>query len=154
MNSAKTLFILLSCLMMISCHKGSPSHAPASPDTKTSLSTEQKALLKPWSQLVEQDKKSSLLGKRIKIGGFMIPDDSTTLGYVHEFLLTPIPGGCIHVPPPPPDYILHVIMNEGKSVDVSWKLTEVTGVLKLAKSKDKNYFAYEFLADTAHEAPK
>ena len=49
-----------------------------------------------------------LIGKSIKIPGFAVPlveDEGGYDGgfeYVKEFLLVPVYGMCIHVPPPPP----------------------------------------------------
>jgi hypothetical protein len=49
-----------------------------------------------------------------RVPGYMIPLEDN-LEEVTEFLLVPYPGACIHVPPPPPNQIVHVIMEGGKN---------------------------------------
>ena len=54
----------------------------------------------------------SLDGKRVHIGGYVVPLDfeATT---VKEFLLVPFVGACIHVPPPPANQIVYVKVEQG-----------------------------------------
>ena len=55
-------------------------------------------------------------GERIRIPGYVLPleydDDLVT-----EFLLVPYVGACIHVPPPPPNQIVHVVAKDGVETD-------------------------------------
>ena len=44
-----------------------------------------------------------------RMPGYMVPVEDN-LEEVTEFLLVPYPGACIHVPPPPANQIVHVIM--------------------------------------------
>lgn len=71
----------------------------------------------------------------VKIYGFMVPFDdeqSTT----EEFLLVPQLGQCIHIPPPPPNQIVLVRMNDPKRAAVSWdKPVVVTGKMSIGESK-------------------
>jgi hypothetical protein len=57
---------------------------------------------------------ASLDGQNVRIPGYLLP-----LEYqgkqVTEFLLVPYVGACIHVPPPPPNQIVHV--RPGQAVD-------------------------------------
>ena len=57
---------------------------------------------------------ASLDGQNVRIPGYLLP-----LEYqgkqVTEFLLVPYVGACIHVPPPPPNQIVHV--RPGRAVD-------------------------------------
>ncbi|PSL19755.1 DUF3299 domain-containing protein [Shimia abyssi] len=46
-------------------------------------------------------------GKRVRLPGFLIPLEMTAQGS-SEFLLVPFVGACIHIPPPPPNQIVHV----------------------------------------------
>ncbi|MCW5966727.1 MAG: DUF3299 domain-containing protein, partial [Bryobacterales bacterium] len=51
--------------------------------------------------------------KLVRVPGFIVPlEDSAT--EATEFLLVPYQGACIHVPPPPPNQIVHVMMAKGK----------------------------------------
>lgn len=61
----------------------------------------------------------SLNGKTIRIPGFMIPlEDGSE--EISEFLLVPQPMMCIHVPAPPPNQVIHVTMQKGKKVPITW----------------------------------
>jgi uncharacterized protein len=46
------------------------------------------------------------------VPGYMVPLEDN-LEEVTEFLLVPYPGACIHVPPPLPNQIVHVIVGRG-----------------------------------------
>ena len=50
-----------------------------------------------------------LNGARIEIPGFIVPLDSGQ-ERIREFLLVPYYGACIHVPPPPSNQVLHVLL--------------------------------------------
>jgi uncharacterized protein len=71
-----------------------------------------------------------------RVPGYMVPlkDD---LEEVKEFLLVPSAGVCIHVPPPPPNQIVHVIMAGGKKAQVRLWIEPlwVEGTLKLAEGE-------------------
>lgn len=99
-----------------------------------------------WSVLQELDHEN---GERPKIGetlqkhidqtisiqGFMLPMDFSARE-VSEFLLMPYIPACMHVPPPPSNQIIHVIMKEGRSVPASFFPVEVSGVLKVQENID------------------
>ena len=75
----------------------------------------------------------SLDGKRVRIGGYVVPLDfeATT---VKEFLLVPFVGACIHVPPPPANQIIYVKSDEGFGVKGSFDPVYVTGTLKVTST--------------------
>lgn len=52
------------------------------------------------------------VGKRSKISGFIVPLDAREQ-LLTEFLLVPVYGMCIHVPPPPPNMMVHVKSETG-----------------------------------------
>ncbi|MDR1577200.1 MAG: DUF3299 domain-containing protein [Deltaproteobacteria bacterium] len=60
--------------------------------------------LKRWNQAPVNQKMN---GRPIKIPGFVAPLDFEKTE-IDEFLLVPYFGACIHVPPPPPNQIVHV----------------------------------------------
>ena len=72
---------------------------------------------------------SSLNGKRVRIGGYVVPLDfeSTT---VKEFLLVPFVGACIHVPPPPANQIVYVKSEKGFELANTFDAVTVTGTIK------------------------
>lgn len=76
----------------------------------------------------------SLDGERIKIPGYVVQlegDDRR----VTEFLLVPYFGACIHVPPPPPNQIIHVKFPEGVPYAVTYDAVWVSGEISVARSE-------------------
>ncbi|MDR1349899.1 MAG: DUF3299 domain-containing protein [Zoogloeaceae bacterium] len=67
-------------------------------------------------------------GQAIRIPGFVVPLDAEG-GALREFLLVPYFGGCIHVPPPPANQIIHVraqsAFKDIQAMDAIW----ISGVL-------------------------
>ena len=53
---------------------------------------------------------ASMNDKHIRIGGYPVPLESDAKGRSTLFFLVPYPGACIHVPPPPPNQIVHVVL--------------------------------------------
>jgi uncharacterized protein len=69
-----------------------------------------------------------------RVPGYMVPLEDN-LEEVTEFLLVPYAGACIHVPPPPANQIVHVIMAGNKKAQVRLWMDPVwvQGTLKLAE---------------------
>ncbi|MCG8316007.1 MAG: DUF3299 domain-containing protein [Pseudomonadales bacterium] len=72
-------------------------------------------------------------GKRVKLPGFVVPLEADAKK-IHEFLLVPYYGACIHTPPPPANQTVYVVINEGDGYagglfDTVW----VTGTFKVEK---------------------
>lgn len=70
-------------------------------------------------------------GTRARIPGFVVP--LKTVGSdqrIVEFFLVPYYGACIHVPPPPPNQIIHVTYKQGFTLDVLYEPVWVQGTLK------------------------
>jgi hypothetical protein len=71
-------------------------------------------------------------GKRGRIAGYIVPLEKTREG-LKEFLLVPYYGACIHVPPPPPNQVIHVTLSKPRknfqTMDALW----VTGTLKVQR---------------------
>ena len=51
-------------------------------------------------------------GQNIRLPGYLLPLEFEGTKVI-EFLLVPYVGACIHVPPPPPNQIVHVRLSEG-----------------------------------------
>lgn len=97
------------------------------------------------------DSVSQLLGHDIDVAGFIILNETVGME-MSEFLLTPISGGCIHVPPPPPNFIVKVVMPPGETQTFVYGPVSVNGVLKLPDNKeDREYYALEM---TAHNVSR
>lgn len=76
----------------------------------------------------------SLHGENIRIPGYVVQlegDDRR----VTEFLLVPYFGACIHVPPPPPNQIIHVRFPEGVPYAVTYDAVWVTGTVTVDRSE-------------------
>lgn len=76
----------------------------------------------------------ALDGDVVKIPGYVVQlegDDRR----VTEFLLVPYFGACIHVPPPPPNQIIHVKFPEGVPYAVTYDAVWVTGTIKVDRSE-------------------
>jgi uncharacterized protein len=75
---------------------------------------------------------TKLNGKPIKIPGFMVPLDDMEYESVGRFLLVPDPQACIHVPPPPANQMIYVVMKNKKKAPVTWGMPVVLmGELKV-----------------------
>ncbi len=48
----------------------------------------------------------------IEISGFIVPLDNSKADTIEEMLLVPYFGACIHVPPPPSNQVIHVVMDK------------------------------------------
>ena len=73
-----------------------------------------------------------LVGKKIKIDGFMVPldfDYGEALT-VEEFVLVPDAGMCIHVPPPPPNQMIFVKLKKPEKVRFMYQPIIIEGILK------------------------
>jgi len=71
-----------------------------------------------------------LNGSTVKIPGFVIPLEGNE-NIVTEFLLVPYFGACIHVPPPPPNQIVHVKIKNGVPIESLYDAITVTGIIKV-----------------------
>ena len=59
------------------------------------------------------DQLRDLVGKPVKIPGFTVPLEDFASAAT-EFLLVPFVGACVHTPPPPPNQLVYVKMDEGR----------------------------------------
>jgi uncharacterized protein len=76
---------------------------------------------------------ASLDGKRVQIGGYVVPLDFDATR-VKEFLLVPFVGACIHVPPPPPNQIVYVKTDAGIDIKGTFDPVWVTGTLTVTSA--------------------
>ena len=75
------------------------------------------------------DVNPEMLGKRIVLPGFMVPTAYNEERNVTEFFLVPFFGACIHVPPPPPNQIIHVTYEQGLQLDNMYDAYYILGEL-------------------------
>ncbi len=75
-----------------------------------------------------------LMGKSVKIPGFAVPlEGDDGFEYVKEFLLVPTFGACIHVPPPPPNQVIHVILDKSVHFEKLLYAVWITGIIKIGE---------------------
>ncbi|MGA0806020.1 MAG: DUF3299 domain-containing protein [Pseudohongiellaceae bacterium] len=68
-------------------------------------------------------------GVEIRLPGFVVPLEFDEDQNVTEFFLVPYFGACIHLPPPPPNQIIHVIYSPGFALPSIHEPYTVTGTL-------------------------
>ncbi len=73
-----------------------------------------------------------LNGQRVRIPGYLLPLEMFETK-VKEFLLVPYVGACIHVPPPPPNQIVHVniVGKEGYRLKSMYEPVWVSGEISV-----------------------
>ena len=87
-----------------------------------------------------QTANAELYGKNIRLPGYLLPLEFKEKK-VTEFLLVPWVGACIHTPPPPPNQIVHVKLEEGFDLgDDIFTPVWVNGVMKTEKNNPELSF--------------
>ena len=90
-------------------------------------------------------------GERIRLPGFIVPLDIDHQQRVESFFFVPYFGACIHVPPPPPNQLIHVSEVPDDvtiKVDHMYDAFWLTGVLSLdKKSHEMGVAAYSIDMD-------
>ena len=75
-----------------------------------------------------------LMGKSVKIPGLAVPlEGDDGFEYVKEFLLVPTFGACIHVPPPPPNQVIHVILDKAVHFEKLLYAVWITGIIEIGE---------------------
>ena len=79
-------------------------------------------------------------GESVKMPGYLLPLEYSGTK-VTEFLLVPWVGACIHTPPPPPNQIVHVVLDQGNGFESRsvYEPVWVAGEM-FTKSSTKNLF--------------
>nr|WP_024592814.1 DUF3299 domain-containing protein [Pseudoalteromonas sp. TB13] len=70
----------------------------------------------------------ALDSQSVSLPGFVVPLEGDS-EVITEFLLVPYFGACIHVPPPPPNQIVHVTIKGGVPIDSLYDAIVVTGII-------------------------
>ena len=68
----------------------------------------------------------ALDGQLIRMPGYALPLEFSGTA-VKEFLLVPFVGACIHVPPPPPNQMVYVVLEKGHKIDDIFMPVMITG---------------------------
>ncbi len=73
---------------------------------------------------------AELDGKVVRLPGFIVPLDIDDVGNITEFFLVPYYGACIHVPPPPPNQLVHVTPDEAFPLQAMWDPFWIEGTIR------------------------
>lgn len=76
-------------------------------------------------------------GVNVKLPGFIVPLDLDADNRVVEFFLVPYFGACIHVPPPPPNQIVFVRLEDGIALDSMYEAYWITGKMSVEGKKTR-----------------
>jgi uncharacterized protein len=96
----------------------------------------------------------ALEGAEIRIPGFIVPLELDDKGLVTEFFLVPYFGACIHVPPPPPNQMVYVVMARGLSLDSMYSAYWISGKMSTRSKSTRLGAAAYTLSGTAVEEYK
>lgn len=88
-------------------------------------------------------------GRSGRIPGFVVPLKTTQDMRILEFFLVPYYGACIHVPPPPPNQIIHVKYKEGFKLDALYDPVWIEGTLQIERTEnDVASSSYSIVAES------
>lgn len=85
--------------------------------------------------LVSTKTRPEFNNSHIRLAGFVVPLEFDDNQVISEFFLVPYFGACIHLPPPPPNQIIHItldnkVMNKGFNLQQLYEPVWVSGQLK------------------------
>ncbi|UPG88118.1 DUF3299 domain-containing protein [Luteibacter aegosomaticola] len=72
---------------------------------------------------------AALDNQKVKLSGYVVPLESDNDGKMIEFFFVPFYGACIHVPPPPPNMLIHVRLAHGIDTPSLYDPLTLKGVL-------------------------
>ncbi|UPR53072.1 DUF3299 domain-containing protein [Vibrio cyclitrophicus] len=78
-------------------------------------------------------------GKKVRIPGFLVPVEFSAPLVATEFLLVPVAGACIHMPPPPANQIVRISYPKGYKVETVQYPVWVEGVMSSKLETDNLY---------------
>jgi len=75
----------------------------------------------------------AVAGREVDLDGYVVPLGMDDAGAVNELLFVPFYGACIHVPPPPPNQIIHVTLATPIALGNLWDAYRLSGRLKIKR---------------------
>lgn len=90
--------------------------------------------------------------KKIRIPGFIVPLDANDEQQVVEFFIVPYFGACLHMPPPPPNQMIHVTFEQGVDLEQLDIAFWFEGTINIeTTSNDTGIAAYAMTLDNLEE---
>jgi len=105
-------------------------------------------------QVMKGDVNEALDGQQVRLPGFVVPLELDEEGRVTEFFLVPYFGACIHVPPPPPNQMVYVVMDRGIDLGSMYSAYWVSGTMAIRRRDTSMGAAAYTLAGTLAEEYK
>lgn len=75
----------------------------------------------------------TVLQRPVRLPGYVVPLANAQDGRLTEFLFVPYYGACIHVPPPPPNQIIHVTLATPIALGDLWDPYRLVGRLQVKR---------------------
>ncbi|WP_444946870.1 DUF3299 domain-containing protein [Microbulbifer sp. VTAC004] len=89
--------------------------------------------------------------QQIRIAGFIVPIEFNDELTISRFLFVPYFGACIHLPPPPPNQVIHGRFPEGVQIEALYEPFTIEGKLRtLKKESEFGTAAYSMEVDSIH----
>lgn len=79
---------------------------------------------------------AALDGVEMRLPGYAVPVELDDQGQMREFFFVPYFGACLHVPPPPPNQLLHVRLSEAQVPPDLWEAQWLMGTLRVRRHDD------------------
>jgi hypothetical protein len=101
-----------------------------------------------YAALESRNIRSEYNNQDVRLAGFIVPLEFDDDYVITEFFLVPYFGACIHVPPPPPNQIIHVKYPKGITLEALYDPFWIEGKLKTEViENDLAVSAYALSAD-------
>ncbi|MDY1547587.1 DUF3299 domain-containing protein [Luteibacter sahnii] len=95
---------------------------------------------------------SALDNHKVKLSGYVVPLESDDDGKMIEFFFVPFYGACIHVPPPPPNMLIHVKLAHGIDTPSLYDPLTLKGVLHTEVTQNAMAASAYGMSDASLEA--
>lgn len=79
---------------------------------------------------------ATVLDRAVRLPGYVVPLANAADGGLTEFLFVPYYGACIHVPPPPPNQIVHVRLSRPIDMPDMYSPFFLAGILRAERVDD------------------
>ncbi len=106
-------------------------------NNQSAMHAEQRAENNYERALVSTNIIEAMDGKHIEIPGFIVPVGFNGAQIVTSFFLVPYFGACLHMPPPPPNQIIYIEIEDGFLLEELYDPVVVSGKLSVSLFEDQ-----------------